>query len=202
MLFQLNQTLVTLKVEKNQLLPPTSHLLLYGSSSTDIIEASPRQLASPRAKNHSMSGDILNPSPQTPSSFSRAGFLLQSLNAELMGPVDFPQGTFGSMNQEKHRCENKVHMALCIRTVPGLCRGHGYPSQVCRSLPRHPWRRRSSENSACRQVATGCHHARITALVLCSIKRLCHNKPLTLPPLEFCTHCALSSSQLCDLYQP
>nr|BAE34565.1 unnamed protein product [Mus musculus] len=128
MLSQLNQTLVTLKVEQNQLFSPNCHLLLYGSSSGDIMDASPSQLASPKAKNHSMSGDILDPSPKMPCPFYIAGFL-QSLNAELMGPVDCSQGTFGSMNQKRHRCENKVHMAPCIHTVPRPCRGHGYPSQ-------------------------------------------------------------------------
>lgn len=114
-----------------------------------------------------------------PSSFHRAGFLLQSLNAELLGLVDFPQGTFGSMNQERHRCENKVHMALCIHTVPGLCGGHGYPSQVCRVSAQAFMEKKILGKF--HMSPTGYYYARITVLVLCSIKRPCHNKPLTLP---------------------
>lgn len=37
------------------------------------------------------------------------------------------------------------------------------------------------ENFACHKVATGYYYARNTVLALWSIKKLCHNKLLTLP---------------------
>lgn len=78
MLFQLNQTLVTLKVEKNQLFPPTSHLLLYESSSKYIIDTKPAG------------------QPKSQKSFSvRRHFKSQPQNAQL-----FLQGRFSSSVSE------------------------------------------------------------------------------------------------------
>lgn len=111
-------------------------------------------------------------------------------------------GTFDFMVQERHRCENEAHMALCMHTMPRPHREHGYASQGCRvSLTASKEKKNLWKFPKCQKAAKGNYHVRITVLVLCSIKKLCHNKLLILshwssaPIIYFSPHsCVISTN--------
>lgn len=134
MLFQVNQTRVTFKVEKNQLSPPNSHPFTLWVQQHRYNTASIKSAGQPKSGKAFYVRRHSDPSSKMPYSFLFSFTWQVFFNLCMLKSWDLlivhraaltPWSKKGTYMEVKY-------IRPCAYTVPGSCKEHGSPSQGCR----------------------------------------------------------------------